>query len=90
MTEEQLRNALDGLHAYDDGAVDSGIHDEDLRQRCINALKAQTGPHEIAPEVLSRIVRDLYLTDEAIAQGYGLEDAVGFIRWLDDRMGIQL
>jgi hypothetical protein len=87
MTDEELRAALVGLHAYDEGARDSGIHDEDLRERCKAELKARTASGEPGARLfLSRLVRDMWLSEEALAQGYGIEDAEGFIRWLSDRM----
>lgn len=87
MTEAELTDALNGLHAYDEGATDSGIYDERLRARCITYLKAKPlRPGQLLPDVTARIMRELYLTDEAIARGYGVEDAVGFARWLGERM----
>lgn len=87
MTDQELQDTLDGLYAYDTGSVDSGIHDEELRQRCIAELRSRLGPGEMAPRLfLSRMIRDMWLSEEALAQGYGIEDAVGFIVWLDERM----
>lgn len=85
MTEGEIRAALDGLHAYDTGCVDSGIHDEALRRRVLDTLAGLPGRDRRA--MLARILRDLYLTDAAIAQGYGCEDAGDFVRWLNDWMG---
>lgn len=85
MTDEELRDVLDGLHAYDDGAADSGIRDEARRARCIAVLKDRRTGAE-GRQWLARLVRDMWLTDEAIEQGYGLEDALGFIERLEDRM----
>lgn len=91
MTRDELIKALDGLHAYDDGAVDSGIRDESLRARCIEELKRITAAEpEDGREFFSRLVRDMWLSEEAIEQGYGIEDALGFVDWLDERMGIYL
>lgn len=88
MTRDELTGALDGLFAYDGGAVDSGVHDEGLRARCVEALAAlPLGPYELYSPELSRLVRDMWLSDEAIDAGYGLETAVEFVRWLGDRMG---
>lgn len=81
MTTDELRAALDGLFAYDTGCVGSGIKDEQLRQRCIDALRALSRP------TLAALVRDMWLSDEAIGLGYGAEDAAEFLRWLDDSMG---
>lgn len=91
MTDEELRDSLDGLYAYDNGAVDSGIHDEDLRVRCVTEMQARRGPYEVAPRLfLSRMIRDMWLSEEALAQGYGIEDAVNFVRWLGDCMGTDI
>jgi hypothetical protein len=87
MTDEELRRALDGLFAYDSGSTDSGIHDEDLRARCIAEMQARTGPLSVSPDpFLARMLRDMWLSEEALAQGYGTEAALRFIDWLDERM----
>ncbi len=90
MTEERLREALRGLFAYDTGSTDSGIHDEGLRQQCIAAIKAiPTDPYEVAPRLwLSRLIRDAYLSEEALEEGYGIEDAISFVKWLQERMDL--
>ena len=84
MTTEELASALSGLFAFDSGATDSGIHDEVLRSQVKDIL------HGMAEEecrlTMSRILRDLFLSEEALAEGYGIEDAAEFIRWLSDRM----
>ena len=36
--------------------------------------------------LLSRLVRDAYLTEDAIDDGAGIEDACGFWRWFSDQM----
>lgn len=90
MNEQELRDALDGLFAYDGGATDSGIHDEVLRTRCKKAIKAMPcEPGELVPRLwLSRLIRDMWLSEEALSQGYGIEDAVSFLRWLEEEMEI--
>lgn len=91
MTEQELRDALDGLYAYDQGSRDSGIHDEALRAKCIGELQSRLGPHEVAPRLfLSRMIRDMFLTEEALAQGYGIEDVMSFIKWLGTHMGMDV
>lgn len=89
MTDDELRDALDGLYAYDGGATDSGIRDENLRARCKEELKARHAGDGYGPW-LSRLVREMWLSDEAIEQGYGIVDAVEFCRWLDEEMGVAL
>jgi hypothetical protein len=88
VTGEEIWAALDGLYAYDMGSRGSGIHDEDLRARVMAEIKAiPLGPYEIVPRLwLSRLVREMWLSDEALAQGYGIEDALGFTKWLDEQM----
>ena len=73
-----------GLFAYDSGATDSGIHDEALRAKCIGTLKGM-GEDEFRL-TMSRIVRDAFLSEEALSQGYGIEDTSEFIRWLSNSM----
>lgn len=87
---EELVRALDGLYAYDSGSGQTGIHDEELRTRCIVALKRHTETADGSRVFFSNLIRDMWLTDDAIAQGYGIEDALQFVDWLDDRMQIHL
>ncbi len=81
MTYEEFAEAADGLYAYDSGCVDSGVHD--------NALKAKVelelgGPNGSA--WVTRFIRERCVSEEAETQGYGWEDAAGFLRWLADEM----
>ena len=91
MTESELSDSLMGLFAYDIGCRDSGIHDERLRERVRVELFTDPGRNksQIVSNRISRIVRDAFLSDEAIADGYGLEDVAEFIKWLDEEMGIE-
>jgi hypothetical protein len=90
LAEQELRDALEGLYAYDTGSHDSGIHDEALRQRCIAAIKAMPiGRSELVPRLwLSRLIRDMWLSEDALNQGYGIEDAISFLKWLEERMEV--
>jgi hypothetical protein len=81
MTGDELRDALDGLYAYDAGATDSGIRDEDLRARCIARLS------EMHPGEIRAMIREMWLSPEAASAGYGTEDAEEFRLWLRDDMG---
>lgn len=92
MTDEDLADSLAGLYAYDTGCVDSGIHDERLRQRCIEELGARpVGAAEVGPRLfLSRMIRDHWLSEEALEQGYGIEDVLSFAEWLGDYIGLEL
>lgn len=73
---------IDGLYAYDTGCTDSGIRDEDRRRGQIDILAGMT-EDEIRCEV-SRYLRDGYLSEAQLAEGYGWEDALAFCKWLED------
>lgn len=79
MTEKDLFDALDGLYAYDTGCTDSGIHDEVLRARTFAHLRAMH-PDEFRV-TLGRFLRESFLTEQRLAQGYGPEDVESFLRW---------
>jgi hypothetical protein len=81
VTDDQFEHALIGIFAYDTGSVDSGIHDELLREQAIDELGAGG-----ALLRLTRLVRTQFLSEEALAEGYSIEDAAEFIKWLRDRM----
>lgn len=85
MDYDDLLDAIDGLHAWDGGAVDSGIRDEALRQRVIDHVRALSADER--RWLLSRAMRDLCLTDDRIDQGYGWEDALDLAHWMRDNFG---
>ncbi len=85
----ELVTALESLFAYDAGAVSAGVHDETLRGRCYAELKtAAAGPGN--REYFARLLRDMWLSETALANGYGVEDMLAFVDWLQGRMGIYL
>jgi len=82
LTDEELHNALHRLHAYDLGCVDSGICDPILKERAKKRLEdMDTDERRL---FLSHSIREEYLTDEALEEGYGLEDVEAFMKWMDD------
>lgn len=86
MTYEMLKDNLDGFFAYDTGCTDSGIKNDGLKEECrkyIMSIKPDERRH-----MLARMVVDLYLNEEAVKSGYGIEDAQKFISWLDEQMGV--
>lgn len=85
-SDEDLRDALDGLFAYDEGATDSGIHDELLKKRCRHELETRSEDRIW----ITKLIRDMWMSDEALELGYGIEDALDFVNWLRDHMGIDL
>lgn len=83
-------HALEAIWAYDQGATDSGVHDEVLRQRCVKAIDGlraapvRDGTGEDSLRVaLALWCRERYLSGEALAAGYGMEDAAEFCEWID-------
>ena len=82
MNYDELKDALDGFYAYDVGCLDSGIHDPKRKTQVIAYLLSLGGDERRI--LLSRIGRELYLSDQAIAEGCGLEDAESFYEWLQD------
>lgn len=80
----QVLSDLEAIWAYDQGSTDSGVHDERLRARRIAELR-EANPWENAEarRVLSEWVSEQYLSAEALAAGYGWEDALGFLKRID-------
>lgn len=83
MTYEELRDAIDGLSAYDSGAADSGIRDEELRGRAIGQLSSM--PDAEVNALLERVVNDLFLSPAARSQGYTQDDADALREWCKDQ-----
>lgn len=90
MTDDEFADAMIGIYAYDTGSVDSGIHDEILRSRCIAELHRNEHDPNFFRLRMSRLVREHFLSEEMLAKQYGIEDVSHFIRWLADRMGYDL
>jgi hypothetical protein len=87
MTNNELSTTLQSLFAYDIGHADSGIHDAALKDQCRKYLESVTD--EVGRRrLLARMVRELWLCDESIDAGYGCEDALTFINWLEDEFGL--
>jgi len=86
MTHDELKDAIDGLHAHYAGALDSGINDALLKKRVRGHLLAMTPDNRRA--TLARVVRELSLSDEVVAQGYGCSDAFELIRWLGEDLRV--
>jgi len=76
-----LYEAIEALMAYDLGATDSGIKDEKLK-KAIEVYLVSLSNQEFRTVVAGYARR--YLTDEMLASGYGLEDVIDFVRWLNE------
>lgn len=83
MTYEEIRDAMNGIYAYDTGSVCSGICDESLRSAVKAHIRALPEPEHRS--LLARLIINLYLSPESLAQGYGPEDAKNFLDWIDDQ-----
>src|SRR4051812_48895938 len=81
-----LFDAIDAIKAHDGGAFDSGVKDEELRHE----VRAYLGglPAEQRRLLLSKYARR-FLTDESLSLGYGLDDVLAFIQWINE-LGIDV
>lgn len=86
MSDIEMMSVLDGLYAYDSGCTDSGVSHGTLRQRVINEIKAVDRAGRIGATRLRELAREMWLSDSAVTQGYGLQDMLEFMRWIDDRL----
>jgi DNA-directed RNA polymerase specialized sigma subunit len=84
MNKEKLFDSLDGLMAYDAGCTDSGIHDEILREEVIEYLHSLN--ENETRIILTEYIREYFVSEESVIQGYGIEDVRGFITWMSDYM----
>jgi hypothetical protein len=80
MTIDQTLNELEAHLAYDEGSTDSGVSDPIRRAELAARLDAFS--EEELRVGLSVWLRDGYLSDEGLGQGYGWEDAYAFCRWI--------
>lgn len=88
LTHAQVVDGMMGMYAYDTGGRDSGLKDESLRVRIKAVLDAMD---ERAFRVfLSDLLREQFVSERAIRQGYGHEDVKAFFDWLGDEMGIDV
>jgi len=83
MTDNELKSALSTLYAAD---KNNGTADETLRASVIAELRKDRSESELFSVRVTKIVRDMFLSDEVIEQGYGLEDIRDFINWIDEEM----
>lgn len=88
MDKQKLFDSFDGLFAYDTGCVDFGIKDEILREEV--KVHLDNLEDEDFRLILSEFIREYFLIDEKLKQGYGIEDVNAFIEWLDTYMDISL
>lgn len=79
--------ALLRLYILTGEAENPGSLEVHLRAECLEEISQRlNGDEDALRAFLSRLVRDAYLTEEAIDEGAGIEDACGFWRWFSDLM----
>ena len=87
MNDDALKEALIHLYAHDSRGAAREKQEEALRARCRqviwNRLNAD-GPD--FRSWISTLVRDMYLSDAALADGQGIEEACEFWAWFDKTM----
>lgn len=69
---EEFLDLLDGLHAYDEGSLQSGIHDDVRREEAATIVGAMTEDQK------KQIANYLY----SDARGYAEEDRQDFLDWI--------
>lgn len=80
-TLDDAWDQLEGIYAYDVGATDSGVHDEQLRQDVARIITAAS--EDEVRLSLSRWLREGWLSEESLAARYGYEDVLQFLKWFD-------
>jgi hypothetical protein len=87
MTDEELGEALVWLYARDCGLVAAAGDESGLRARCRQAIWDRLVGDEADLRVwTSRLVRDVFLSETALANGHGIDDACEFWNWFDQTM----
>ena len=88
MNDDALKEALIHLYAHDSGRTATrGTREMALRKRCREEIWERL--IEDGPDFrswISALIRDLYLSDAALADGSGIEDACEFWFWFDKTM----
>ena len=88
MNDDALKEALIYLYTHDSqGPVTRGTYEEALRARCRKAIWDRLVEDGLDfRSWISALVRDLYLSDAALADGQGIEEACEFWAWFDQTM----
>ncbi len=98
LDNDETRDLLDGLIAYDGGCISSGIQDCVRRQGLIEYLEslAKEGRGEgelqgkLFQQKMFRYLREEWLSEKRAEEGRGLEDLKELLNWLEHEMGVCL
>ena len=88
LNDEDTKDLIIGLYAYDTGSVDSGIKDNTKKEELKNWLSEWLSKDKEFYKQFSRYIREEFLSEEALEQGYRLENVASFLKWLDYEMDI--
>jgi hypothetical protein len=87
VTDDELREALIWLYADDCGLVCGAGREPTLRQQTRRAVWDRLVADDVELRVwISRLVREVFLSDQALANGHGIDDACEFWSWFDQSM----
>jgi hypothetical protein len=85
--DDQLGDALLWLYATDCGLVGCAGHEAALRTRCRRAIWDRLTEDDAGlRRWISRLVRDIFLSEPALEAGHGVDDACEFWSWFDQTM----
>lgn len=83
LTGLNLADVLIALYEHDQASNDK-TYNVELRQSAIEAFKKlPVEEGKVWPIWLVHFVRDRFLSDEGLDEGYGIEDVVEFVSWLE-------
>lgn len=80
---DNVKDAVDGLFAWDMGCKSSGIHDP-LMKEALKKHFLKMSPDE--QSLVAAKLASVYLSESGIEQGYRIEDVVALAKWLEDEM----
>lgn len=82
MQQADIRDALDQWWAFE-AENEPSQNDPDLFKRVTEHIDSL--PDVQWRLVLGRIIRELFVNEEAMKEGYGPEDARDFLNWLESK-----
>lgn len=82
MENKEIKNNLINFYAFDTCGPDFGFKDDELRMKTFVAIESIHNEDEkLENKILSELLIEQFLCDEAINEGYGIEDVENFLSW---------